>query len=62
MLLRGGPIVGGGGACMGSCIGRGKSGIEPTEESVDGRERVDGVSGTDDVTPSESRMLLLGWY
>lgn len=43
-------------------MGKGKSGIEPTEERVEGRDSVDGVSGTDDVTPSESRMLFFGWY
>lgn len=35
--------------------------MEPTDDKVDGRDKVDGVSGTEDVIVSDSR-LLWGWY
>lgn len=42
-------------------MGSGKSGIDPTEDNVEGRDNVDGVSGIDELIVSESR-LYCDWY
>lgn len=48
---------GGGGGCGGGgiCTGLGKSGIEPTEDNVEGCDTDEAVSGTDERLPSDSR-------
>lgn len=47
MLRRGGGITGRGGLC----IGKGKSGIETTDDKVEGLESVDGVGGMEEDMP-----------